>query len=62
MSDQELISAFIRERGITRCPTACAAATATTVAESDRLALRRHAEALEATRKSSTRWMERPAS
>jgi hypothetical protein len=37
----EAIAAFIRMRGVTRCPTACAVPTQASVAEGDREALRR---------------------
>ena len=44
MTQQEhdaAVEAFIRARGVTRCPTACAVPTQAAVAETDRQALRR---------------------
>jgi hypothetical protein len=41
------IAAFIRSKGITRCPTACAVRTQGTVSESDRKALQRRAAEVE---------------
>ncbi len=40
----EVIAAFIRAKGVTRCPTACAAATQAVVTAADRSVLRQHAE------------------
>jgi len=37
------VAAFIRSKGITRCPTACVVRTQGTVSESDREALQRRA-------------------
>ena len=45
--DQDAIVAFIRARGVTRCPTVCAAPTQAVVTTADRLALRQRAEQLE---------------
>jgi hypothetical protein len=53
--DQDAIAAFIQTRGVTRCPTVCAAPTQGTVAAADRLALRRRAEWIEQTRKARVR-------
>ena len=53
MTQQEhdaAVAAFIRARGVTRCPTACAVPTQASVAEADRAALRDRAERLEAIR------------
>ena len=53
MTQQELdaqVAAFIRAKGVTRCPTACAVPTQASVAEADREALRRRDEAREAKR------------
>jgi hypothetical protein len=53
MTDQEhddAIAAFIRMKGVTRCPTACAVPTQASVADADRQALRRRDEAREAKR------------
>jgi hypothetical protein len=44
------IAAFIRTKGVTRCPTACAAPTHAYGSDTDREALRRRAERLEALR------------
>ncbi len=38
-NDNDAIAAFIRTSGVTRCPTACVAATQAVVAAADRLAL-----------------------
>jgi hypothetical protein len=49
--DQEdAIAAFIRARGVTRCPTACAAPTQGSADAADRDALRRRGEQREAAR------------
>ncbi len=53
MTQQEYeaaVAAFIRTKGVTRCPTACAVPTQASVAEPDRQALRRRAEQIEAER------------
>ena len=44
------IAEFMRTKGITRCPTACAVPTHADVAESDRVALRDYGAAKEAAR------------
>jgi hypothetical protein len=44
------IAAFIRARGVTRCPTACAAPTQASGSDADQAALRQRAERLEALR------------
>lgn len=44
------IAAFIQARGVTRCPTACAAPTHASGSAADRAALRQRAERVEATR------------
>ena len=44
------IAEFLRTKGATRCPTACAAPTVGTVADADRAALRSHEDAREAAR------------
>jgi hypothetical protein len=49
------IAAFIREKGVTRCPTACAAPTHASVSAAERDALRQRAERLEALRQEKTR-------
>lgn len=52
---QTQIAAFIRARGVTRCPTACAAATYASGNPADRAALRERAEQLEAMRQERAR-------
>ena len=42
------IAAFIKQKGVTRCPTACAVPTHGSIAATDREALRRRAEEREA--------------
>jgi hypothetical protein len=42
---QAAVAAFIRARGVTRCPTACALPTQGTVAAADRAALETYAAA-----------------
>jgi hypothetical protein len=49
------IAAFIRTRGITRCPTACAAPTHASGGPADRAALRQRAERLEEQREEKAR-------
>jgi hypothetical protein len=49
------IAAFIRTKGVTRCPTACVAPTHASGGASDRAALRRRTEQLEATRQDKAR-------
>ena len=50
-SEQEaLIAEFMRKKGITRCPTACAVPTHAAVSEADRAALRDYNDAREAAR------------
>ena len=49
------IDAFIRAKGITRCPTACAAPTHATGSAADRAALRERTEHSEAKRKEKAR-------
>ena len=44
------VAAFIRAKGVTRCPTACAGRTQGSVAPADRLALRQRDERFEAKR------------
>ena len=53
MTQQEheaAVAAFIRARGVTRCPTVCAAPTQASVGESDRTALRQRDAQKEARR------------
>ena len=44
------VAEFMRKKGVTRCPTACAVPTHGSVAESDRAALRNYNAAREAAR------------
>jgi hypothetical protein len=48
LPEQDAIAAFIRLKGVTRCPTACAAPTQAAVAIADRWELRRRAQEREA--------------
>lgn len=48
--DEAAVAAFIRAKGVTRCPTVCAVRTQGSVAEADRAALRQREEQLEAIR------------
>ena len=50
LDDEAAIAAFIRARGVTRCPTACAVPTQASVAEADRRALQQRAEQTDARR------------
>ena len=55
-SEQEaLIAEFMRKKGITRCPTACAVPTHAAVSEADRAALRDYNDAREAARVERTK-------
>jgi hypothetical protein len=45
-----LIAEFMRKKGITRCPTACAVPTHAAVSEADRAALRNYSDAKEIAR------------
>ena len=49
------IAEFMRKKGVTRCPTACAVSTRGTVTEADRAALRNHEAAREAARQEKLR-------
>lgn len=44
------IAAFLKTRGVTRCPTVCVVPTQATVAEADRMAYRDYITAKEAAR------------
>jgi hypothetical protein len=44
------VAAFLRTRGVTRCPTVCAVPTQATVADADRAAYRDYITAQEAAR------------
>ena len=50
LHDDDAITAFIRAKGVTRCPTACAAPTQAVLAAADRLVLRQRGERREAAR------------
>ena len=50
-----LIAEFMRKKGITRCPTACAVPTHAAVSETDRAALRHYNDAKEAARVEKSR-------
>jgi hypothetical protein len=45
--DENSVQEFIRTRGVTRCPTACAVRTQAVIADTDRVALTAHAAMLE---------------
>ena len=49
-NDEAAIVAFMRTKGITRCPTACVAPTHASGSAADRAVLRQRAERLEALR------------
>ena len=49
------IAEFLRRKGVTRCPTACVVPTGASVAEADRVALRRHDAEREAARLEKSR-------
>ena len=48
--NEAAIAAFIRARGVTRCPTVCAVPTQASIADADRRALRQRDEQKEARR------------
>jgi hypothetical protein len=52
---EEEIAAFIRTKGVTRCPTACAAPTHASGNAADRAALRERAAKMEALREERAR-------
>jgi len=49
-NDEAAIAAFLRTKGVTRCPTACAVPTHAHGSAADRQVLRQRAERLEALR------------
>ena len=49
------VAAFIRNKGVTRCPTACAVPTQASIDTADREALRHRAEQREAARQEKLR-------
>jgi hypothetical protein len=58
-AEEAAIAAFIRTRGVTRCPTACATTTQATVTPADRAALERYVQAREQTRRARVAATER---
>ncbi len=50
-----LVAEFMRKKGITRCPTACAVPTHAAVSDADRAALSNYAAAKEAARQEKMR-------
>src|SRR5258707_6920133 len=62
LHDDDVITAFIRASGVTRCPIACAAPTQAVVAAADRLMLRQRAERREAARETIREARARPLS
>ena len=54
-NEEAAIAAFIRAKGITRCPTACAAPTHAYGSAADRQVLRQRAEGLETLREEKSR-------
>jgi hypothetical protein len=54
------VAEFIRSKGITRCPTACLAATQGSVSATDQMALRRRAQQLEGLRREKLRILSDP--
>ena len=52
------VAEFLSERGVTRCPTVCVAPTLANVSDSDRVALRSHAEIRETVRRARRRAMQ----
>lgn len=58
---QAAIAQFLKTKGVTRCPTVCAAPTQATVAEPDRAAYRSYIEEREIARAEKLRSLQRPA-
>ena len=52
------VAAFLRTKGVTRCPTVCVIPTQATVAEADRAAYRDHVAAQEAARAEKLKTMQ----
>ena len=50
-AEEAAIAAFIRTRGVTRCPTACVTTTQATVTAADRAALERYERTREQSRR-----------
>lgn len=57
---EDAIAAFIRRRGVTRCPTACATATQASPPPADRAALARYNDARERWRQSRSTALRSP--
>lgn len=53
-AEEAAIDAFIRTRGVTRCPTACVTTTQGSVPAADRAALERYVRAREQSRRAKT--------
>jgi hypothetical protein len=58
-AEEAAIAAFIRTKGVTRCPTACATTTQATVTAADRAALERYERTRELTRRARVAATER---
>ena len=58
-AEEAAIAAFIRTRGVTRCPTACATTTQGSVPAADRAALERYVRGREQLRRAKTEASER---
>jgi hypothetical protein len=58
-TEEAAIAAFIRTKGVTRCPTACAATTQGSVPAADRAALERYVRTREQTRRARAAASER---
>jgi citrate lyase gamma subunit len=58
-AEEAAIAAFIRTRGVTRCPTACVTTTQATVTAADRAALERYVRAREQLRRARAAASER---
>ncbi|MGD9618269.1 MAG: hypothetical protein AB7H90_24350 [Alphaproteobacteria bacterium] len=52
------VAEFLKQKGVTRCPTVCLAPTRASVSDADRVALRSHAEIREAVRRARRREMQ----
>jgi citrate lyase gamma subunit len=58
-TEEAAIAAFIRTRGVTRCPTACVTTTQASVPAADRAALERYVRAREQSRRARAAASER---
>ena len=63
-NDRDTIAEFIREKGITRCPTACVLPTQASILAADRIALEQHAVARDRIHReqAAARWGNSPPS